>query len=59
MDKHMHGLVQSGHFSAKYTMIALMVLKLSESFYEAWLEHTVDDENVPAYPKLMEFLDSS
>ncbi len=52
----MHGLVQSGHFSAKYTMIALMVLKLSESFYEAWLEHTVDDA---AYPKLMEFLDSS
>ena len=29
--KHMHGLVQSGHFSAMYIMTAIMELGLSES----------------------------
>ena len=38
--KHMHGLVQSEHFAAKYIMTALMELGLSKSLNEAWLEHT-------------------
>ena len=57
LGQHMHGLVQSGHFSEKYIITAIMELGLSKSLYEAWLEHTAGDEDVPAYSKLMEFLE--
>ena len=57
LGQHMHGLVQSGHFSVKYIITAIMELGLSKSLYEAWLEHTAGDEDVPANSKLMEFLE--
>ena len=43
ISKHIHGLKQSGHFSHEYMITALVEMGMSESVYEAWLQHTSVD----------------
>ena len=36
---------------------ALVEMGMSESVYEAWLEHSPDSHDVPGYDVLIEFLE--
>jgi len=57
ISRQLHVLKKSGHFSQDYIVTALLEMGMSESMYEAWLEHTSDGEEVLNYDVLMEFLE--